>query len=200
MQVIDITGEKYGKLTVIKRTEDYVSPGGRKIVQFECKCDCGNTVITSGYNLRKGKVVSCGCKGKHGGSHTRLYAIWSNMIYRCSNENASNYENYGGRGISVCEQWQGKAGFEKFREWAVNNGYEETLTIDRADPDGNYEPTNCRWADNKTQIRNRRNTIFLTYKGKTKPVAEWSEITGIERHTIYRRMNAGLSPDEILRK
>lgn len=130
---------------------------------WRCKCDCGTEKIVSGGNLRSGQSQSCGCQGSratigdrtrtHGAKETRLYQTWSNMRGRCNNPNNDNYANYGGRGISVCEEWDD---FSKFRDWALANGYTDILTIERKDVNGNYNPNNCTWADMQAQSENRR--------------------------------------------
>lgn len=232
-QIKDLSGMRFGRLVVMKRGEDRIKPCGKKIVRWECKCDCGNEVtvsrdslmsgntkscgclhseqlsernvrssnaelvgqkfgrltvvgiekniknnrmwkcicecgnicIASTNSLRRGKVTSCGCKRKenmpllhennitHGKSKSRLYRIWNGMKSRCNNPNYEHYKDYGARGISVCKEWSDS--FETFENWALNNGYQENLTIDRRDNDGNYEPGNCRWVTRADNNRNK---------------------------------------------
>ena len=118
---------------------------------------------------------------------SKLYCSWKHMKERCYNSSCRDYCHWGGRGITVCDAW--KSDFLAFKEWALANGYEEGLTIDRIDNDGNYEPSNCRWATKKEQSNNRRCLHYLTYKGETKTISEWSRITGIKITTLYMRLN-----------
>ena len=167
----DRTNERYGRLLVISRASDYVAPNGKKHVMWKCVCDCGNETVVDVCQLVQGHTKSCGCIANenartfnfvHGGRKDRLYHVFANMKNRCYNSNATDYKYYGGRGIEICDEWRDN--YAVFREWALNNGYDENAakgkcTIDRIDVNGNYEPANCRWVDMKTQSRNRRNVI-----------------------------------------
>ena len=120
----------------------------------------------------------------HGMSHTRLHNIWLTMRQRCEKPRCTAYHKYGAKGIKVCAEW---SSFEVFRDWALTNGYSDDLTIDRVDPYGNYEPSNCRWATQKEQQNNRSNNVLLTYKGETHSIIEWSDIAGIPLRVLYDR-------------
>ena len=185
----NLTGIKFGKLTVTKRVENTPKGGARWL----CKCDCGNEKEVASTNLLTGRVKSCGCflieHGKiinltHGMSHSSLHNIWKQMRHRCVCPGVSGYENYGARGISVCQEWQNN--FENFYDWSMKNGYKEGLSIDRIDNDGNYEPSNCRWTDRFTQANNRRNCLFVIFNGKKMTVKELSRITDIDYEKLRK--------------
>jgi hypothetical protein len=189
--LIDITGKKYGMLTVIRRAEN--APNG--IVRWECKCDCGNVVIVRGGNLKNGSVKSCGClinisnksRSKHGMSQTRLYQIWINMKARCYHKTHPSYKTYGARGIKICNEWLDS--FLTFAEWALANGYQDDLTIERIDNDKNYEPDNCKWIDLKNQANNRGSNIKITYKNETQNLSEWCKIYNKDYRLVYNRIH-----------
>lgn len=181
----------------------------RKITnqRWEMKCKCGNIFVsqpseTSGmcrdcaYKLIADKMRVHGESPDSKKNASRLYGIWLNMRTRCKNQNSESYNLYGGRGITVCAEWDNYLAFKK---WAMENGYEDGLSIDRIDVNGNYEPNNCRWATQKEQCRNKRDNHFLTFNGETKTIAEWAEITGFNYHTIKQRINRyGFTDEEAL--
>jgi hypothetical protein len=139
---------------------------------------------------------------KHGeskrknGSRTRLYVIWCNMIERCYNPHFQAFSNYGGRGIRVCDEWRNC--FLAFREWAMTNGYDNKLTLDRIDNNGNYEPSNCKWSTVREQSNNRRTNRLITYRGETKTMIQWAETIGIPYDTFKRRLYYGWSVDKAI--
>lgn len=193
---IDLSGKRFGYLTVVSVAEDDNKHHGQKWV---CKCDCGNMVVVRGDGLKSGHTKSCGCTNKrrttHGKSNTRLFKVWTSMKQRCQNENDSKYNDYGGRGIKVCEEW---SDFDCFFLWSSNNGYKEGLTIDRINNDGDYAPGNCRWTTRKIQMSNRRNTIYLEYNGEKRSLSEWSDIVGVKRKTLDSRYRKGWTEERIL--
>lgn len=201
-----LENKKFGKLLVIKKAG--LNKHGNVI--WLCKCDCGKNCKTTSHNLLSGNTKSCGCLAfnyfhnhdgkniKHNKSNTRLYHIWRDMKLRCYNEKQVGYKNYGARGIKVCNDW--KNDFKAFYAWAINNGYNETLSIDRINNDGDYEPSNCRWNTCVHQSNHKRNNIFLTYAGKTQTIAQWSNTTGLLYSTIYGRFKRGCKIDIIFNR
>ena len=199
---IPFVGKKYNHLLVIELLNEYSSYGDRKIL---CQCDCGKTRIVMSKSLRAGDAHSCGkCEFcnvyKHGLSYSREFLARKNMIDRCYNENDSGYHNYGGRGITVCDRWLDKEnGLINFIE-DVGFRPNDSYSLDRIDVNGNYCPENCRWTDQKTQCRNRRNNNTLTLNGITRCLSEWEEITGISRSVFRVRKRYGWSDEDTLTK
>ena len=195
---IDLTGQKFGRLTVIKRAENCVRSDGRTRVRWLCKCDCGNEIVVLADSLKNDKTKSCGCfqkektkksNTKHGCCKERIYRIWCNMKTRCNNEKSMDYCNYGGRGVSLYSVWQDS--FKAFYDYVskLEHFNEDGYTLDRIDNNGNYEPDNVRWADRKTQNENRRNNCFVTHNGKTQTLTQWAEVTGINYQKLWVRIN-----------
>lgn len=210
--VKDITGKRFGRLTVIG-----LQPTESRKTYWVCQCDCGNMKIVRSDSLQCGAIRSCGClkkeqdkknlsypdlvrgqsieqitagKKRHfidgekvGG--TRLYEIWQGMKARCYNEHNARYDRYGGRGIQICPEW--KDNFIAFHDWAIANGYHDDLTIDRIDLDGDYCPDNCRWATVKEQSNNRSTNINIKIGNATKTLMQWCEIFELDHKKIYAR-------------
>ena len=182
----DLIHQKFNNLTVIDTAyeKEYVSRGKLyRRVFWKCKCDCGNEIIVSSSDLKSGNTKSCGCMRilsntkyhkTHGDSKSRLYRIWQGMISRCKYPSHTSYKWYGAKGVKVCNEWENS--YEVFKEWAINNGYSEKLSIDRIDPYGNYEPLNCRWANNSEQRNNHRQDNIKTSKARRVLCKETGEI------------------------
>lgn len=167
MRRLDLTGERFGFWTALRLSAE---KGNRGQVKWDCVCDCGNTKSITTSSLRRGSSKSCGCWFKkaeahktHGLSSSRLYRIYRHMLNRCYNQNVDSYGIYGGRGIKVCEEWHS---FEPFCKWAVENGYEERLTLDRKDNDKGYFPANCQWSTQTEQQRNKRSNVLTMAKAR----------------------------------
>ncbi|MEQ2424387.1 hypothetical protein [Enterocloster hominis (ex Hitch et al. 2024)] len=185
---IDLTGQKFGMWTVLYYVGDS---------KWQCRCDCGTIREVKGVTLRNQSSTNCGCvKRKHGMEGTKLYRLWSHMKERCDSPKFKSYKDYGGRGITYCEEWKE---FKAFMEWALQNGYQEEMTLDRINVNGNYEPSNCRFISNLEQQRNKRNSRLVTINGDTKAVSEWAEISGLDRHTILYRLNNGMQGMDLLK-
>lgn len=205
-KAMNLENQRFGRAIVLKRVENK----GR-YVRWLCKCDCGNEFIALTTHLRNGSVKSCGClrkeiainksktiNTKHGKHKTRLYKIWAAIKGRCFNKNNCAYKNYGARGITICDEWLNN--YPAFEKWANANGYNETLTIDRIDVNGNYCPNNCRWATKREQQNNRRNCHYITYKGETKTIAEWARTLHISHKRIEGRISRGWPIEKVFSK
>ncbi|MET3700168.1 hypothetical protein SAMN05877753_1233 [Bacillus oleivorans] len=191
----DISGQKFGMLTAIKR----VGKSAGRVSIWLCKCDCGNEYETIISRLRNGTTTSCGCKKRVDNpvSNERLFRIWQSMRQRCNNPNANYYELYGGRGIKICPDWDK---YKAFKEWALNNGYEEHLTIDRINNNEGYKPNNCRWVTMKEQQSNKNNNVFVKYNGEKITLAELSRRTGLSLPMLHRRHKAGYRGEKLWTK
>ena len=203
---IDFTGYKNGKLTVLRKSNK-----GRS--WWVCKCDCGNTVELPTWKALVNK--SCGCLEKenlakigkanktHGQTNTRLYRTWCKMKERCYNPNIEHYPEYGGRGITVCDEWRNS--FENFQSWALSTGYDEKLngnqqSLDRINVDWNYEPDNCRWVTHKEQMRNTTRTVYVEQEGKKVSLSTFCEKYGITYSKfVTRHLERGLTTNEIIK-
>lgn len=200
MQHKDLSNLRFGHLTVLHfdhKTERATKKGCYRYF-YKCKCDCGNTTIVGADCLKNGHVISCGCyraefnkktKTTHGLRFTKLYKIWMSARQRCENPHNIGYDCYGGRGIKMCPEW--KNDFTVFYNWAINNGYNEGLSIDRIDVNGNYCPENCRWVTSREQANNRRTNHFITYNGKTQSIADWCYELGLEYSVVLNRISKG---------
>lgn len=196
MQINDLSGKKFGKLTVLYLEDN--GPKSRKI-RWVCKCECGKEVVVQNYLLLSGNTKSCGClrlaqnrtnNKTHGMSRTPIYRIWGCMIGRCNNPTDKKYPSYGGRGIKVCDEWRD---FTKFYTYVskLENFNRRGYSLDRIDNNGDYRPNNVRWVDSKTQGRNKRNNHFLTIDGQTMTIAEAAERYRVNPITIISRIEAG---------
>ena len=188
---IELTGQRFGKLVVLKRVENAKDGATR----FLCQCDCGNTKVIRSKHLKSGAISDCGCEKsqrtrnnnlKHGGSGTRLYNIWIKMRDRCKNPHSADWADYGGRGITVCDKWD--SSFESFRKWAESAGYEKGKSIDRIDVNSGYYPDNCRWVSTQIQANNKRNNHIVSYHGKKMSLADVARLSTVPYGTIKRRI------------
>lgn len=192
-------GDKYGRLTI----QEYAGKAKNGSTLVKCVCDCGTEKIVRLCSLKKGEIRSCGCLAKellikrnktikyitHGQSRTRLYTIWCDMKQRCLNKNQQVFKYYGERKISICDEW--KNNFNSFYDWAMKNGYTDDLTIDRIDVNGNYEPSNCRWATMQQQRRNTRKNVFVEINDVKKVLIDWCSDYKIKYTTVLSRIYKG---------
>ena len=200
-------GERYGRLTIIREVEPAGS-SNKRVRRFLCRCDCGNEIICRLPNLKSGTTKSCGCYRKfvssnrrdcHHLQNTRIYRIWCGMKRRCYNKHNEHFDRYGGRGIIVCDEW--KTDFMNFYDWAMSNGYDDKLSIDRINNEGNYEPSNCRWANQKQQIVNSTATIKCSLGGNIVSLSDIADILGVSFKRIRRivyMLNNGYDMSELL--
>jgi len=206
-KLIDLTGRESGHLTVIRVHERKRYPNGQVVVYWWCRCVCGAECAVAGGNFRTGKSTSCGCKKgenvsrnrtRHGGCRRGKklpeFTIWVNMINRCNNPKDKRYGDYGGRGIKVCERWGDFGTFLK----DMGSRPSPLHHIDRCDNDAGYSPENCRWVTRERSARNKRGTVYLTYKGRTLPLPDWAELCGVSQKLLRQRKNRGWSDERVL--
>lgn len=194
---VDLIGKIFNRLQVIESAGS--NELGRSL--WKCQCDCGKISIVLGYSLIRGNTQSCGCLHidnvtKHHESQMRLYGIWQQLRARCSNPKHASYHSYGGRGISVCEEWNHS--YENFRDWAMLNGYEKDLSIDRIDNDKGYSPDNCRWANRITQQNNMSNNHMVIYNGAMQTLAQLCRKHNKNYALVQSRLRRGWSIEDSL--
>lgn len=190
-RLVDLTGQRFGKLVVVQ----YAGRKGMNTM-WKCQCDCGNITITTNSNLRTGSAKSCGCYKKvhsvthgatRGGKRERLYKNYYGMINRCYNEHDKCFNSYGRKGIKVCDEWLND--FSVFRDWALSNGYQDDLTIDRINSNGNYEPLNCRWLTMKDNLLHKNKDSILEVNGELLTTGGWAKKIGVCSGTIRKRIS-----------
>jgi hypothetical protein len=199
---VNLVGMQFARLSVQSVHPERGTDGG---VRWVCLCVCGATNVVLGSDLRSGRVRSCGClraedpnrfKPIHGKSHTSIHQVWTHIHYRCSNQRARRYKDYGGRGIRVCARWSGPDGFVHFLE---DMGERPSgLSLERRDNDGDYAPDNCYWATYLQQNHNKRNNHLLTYTDETLPVSVWARRRGLPTSTLHNRLLRGWSVERAL--
>lgn len=199
----DITGNVYGRLTVI----EYVGIEKHEAI-WKCRCECGKEVNVSGHNLRRGKTKSCGCLHDdnarnlsktntiHGESNTRLYGIWTDMKTRCLNKNCNRYERYGARGITICDEWINS--YENFANWAKNNGYSDELSIDRINNDLGYSPENCRWATSYEQANNKSTNVYVEFNGEVLTLTQLARLYDLRPSLVIKRYRNGKREHDLI--
>jgi hypothetical protein len=193
-----IIGIKFGRLTIIKESE--IKKHNR--VTLKCKCDCGNEFIGTLNSIKKGNAKSCGCfknetksNYKNGLRKHPLYSVWANIKQRCLNKKQPKYNDYGGRGIIICKEWENS--FEIFYKWCLDNNWKKGLEIDRLDNNGNYDSGNCRFVNRSQNMNNTRYNTIINYNNETKTLAEWAKELNIPYGRLAQRINKLKMPIEI---
>lgn len=202
----DLTGQRFGRLLVLNRE----GSDRNKNALWRCRCDCGTEKVVCGRDLKNGDTKSCGCLHResvkqtmttHGLSKTRLYRVWAGMKNRCYNQHCDNYQYYGAKGVTMCDEWRNS--FSSFKDWAIENGYDDTqpaqgCTIDRIDNTLGYTPANCRWANHIEQCNNQGSNKILTFNGKSMTIADWAREIGIKYTTLRARIRNGMTVEDAL--
>ena len=186
--IVNLLGQKFGRLLVV----DQKGRSKQQNVLWLCRCDCGNEVTVNSAYLKSGHTSSCGCLKSeesikrfttHGKTKTRIYNIWASMNQRCLDKRCKSYNSYGGKGIAVCEEWRD---FIQFERWAIENGYNESLTIDRIDCFGSYCPENCQWISFEENRKKHKDSIMLSCNRITDPLKTWCDKLGLPTQTVRR--------------
>lgn len=205
MKALQLTGQKFGRLLVIKR----ISNNSHGDSRWKCLCDCGNYAFPTGFDLRSGHSKSCGCYQKEQASKSltnikkrsknfhkskcKAYRIWFGMMVRCYNKNFKFYNYYGGRGIRVCDKWH------DYNAFVQDMGHpDESMTIDRIDPNGDYCPENCRWATMEVQNKNRRSNIYIIFHNKQICAKEFASLVNIPYYIVRKYYHMGLTDGELI--
>lgn len=187
----DLTGRTFGRLTVLR----FAGRDKHRHLIWTCQCECGNVRDVTKWNLLNGITVSCGCYTsdrarkqltKHGFYNNQFYSVWRDMMRRCYDVKQSCYDRYGGRGISVCDEWHN---VESFIQWCESQPFKTGLTIDRIDNNKGYSPENCRFVTLKENQNNRSSNHVISYAGKSQTITEWAEETGLTPSCLYGRIN-----------
>lgn len=199
---VDLTGKRFGRLTV----EHLLGKRGA-FIYWACRCDCGGYTETQTGKLNIGHSQSCGCiladknatrltthGASVGGKPTPTYSVWRGIKNRCLNPNEPAYKNYGGRGIKICDRWK-----DSFENFFTDMGQKpKGMWIERLDNEGDYEPTNCKWATPKEQCNNKRTNVYLTFRGKTQTVSQWNEELGYNKNVVAGRLRLGWSTEDAI--
>ncbi|MEY9980363.1 hypothetical protein [Lysinibacillus sp. RC79] len=198
----DLTSLTFGRLTVLKLHEVVTYKNNKKVARWLCKCSCGKETIVFRSNLINGHSTSCGCYQKeivstHNLTNHRLYSIWLDIKKRCFDKNRKSYKDYGGRGITICDEWKE---FINFYNWSINNGYSNSLTIDRIDNDRDYELSNCRWTTRFVQNNNTRKNVYVEFDGERKTLSQLAREYELSPSTIKYRLNNGYEGKELVAK
>lgn len=192
-----LIGKKFNMLTIVS----YKKKGKNNNNYFVCKCDCGNITEIRSNHVLNDNQYSCGCiKTKYADRviGNAIYDTWNRMMHRCYDVRHHKYPRYGARGIKICDEW--KNNYDNFYKWSLDNNFQLGLSIDRIDNNGDYEPSNCRWATRKQQMRNTSRNRYITYKGETHSLAEWCEILNVKYRTASTRLYRGKSLDQVFSK
>ena len=218
---IDISGQRFGRLVALERVGRTLAPNGTRQSMWKCRCDCGNETVVKYIALTSGNTRSCGCWEEEN-RHTNmqksieqrrksasisfmgnleahpLYRTWKSMLMRCNNPNVKGYKHYGGRGIKVCDRWSGHLGFENF----VNDMGERPTpehTLDRVDYNGDYEPSNCRWATHEAQCNNKRNNSYVVLNGEEITCAQLCKRYGFYYTYVTYQLRQGIDINFIIK-